>query len=153
MAGLLFGLLALVSRALEQARRTTSPPNQVNLALYFNAATFVVSALTIYALREIPSARSSAHISAPSVAKTIWEGWRFIGQTRVVRGIVIGMVGAFAAGGVVVGLGPALRQEHPARRQRGLGRRVRRDLRRPGRSACSSACASCAGSAGAGCSA
>jgi dTMP kinase len=40
------------------------------------------------------------------VAKTIVEGWRFIGKTRVVRGIVIGMVGAFAAAGVVVGFGP-----------------------------------------------
>ena len=77
--------------------------DQVNLALYFNAATFVVSALTIFALREIP--RRRGEISAPSVAKTIVEGWRYIGQTRVVRGIVIGMVGAFAAAGVVVGLG------------------------------------------------
>ncbi len=41
------------------------------------------------------------------MAKAIWEGWRFLGKTRVVRGIVFGMVGAFAAGGVVVGLGPA----------------------------------------------
>ena len=49
----------------------------------------------------------SEHISAPSVAKTIWEGWKFIGRTKVVRGIVIGMVGAFSAGGVVVGLGPS----------------------------------------------
>ena len=39
------------------------------------------------------------------MARTIWEGWRFIGRTPVVRGLVIGMVGAFAAGGVVVGLG------------------------------------------------
>jgi len=78
----------------------------VNLALYFNAATFVVSALTIYALKELPKRKVSAHISAPSVAKAIWEGWKFLGQTPVVRGLVIGMVGAFAAGGVVVGLGP-----------------------------------------------
>ena len=49
----------------------------------------------------------SEHISAPSVAKTIWEGWKFIGRTTVVRGIVIGMIGAFSAGGVVVGLGPS----------------------------------------------
>ena len=39
------------------------------------------------------------------MAKSIWEGWRFVGRTRVVRGITIGMTGAFAAGGVVVGLG------------------------------------------------
>jgi dTMP kinase len=98
VAGLIFALLAGISRVLGS--------DQVNLALYFNAATFAVSALTIYALREIPKRNVSAQISAPSVAKTIWEGWKFIGQTAVVRGIVVGMVGAFAAGGVVVGLGP-----------------------------------------------
>ncbi|MDX6338910.1 MAG: dTMP kinase [Streptosporangiaceae bacterium] len=104
IAGIVFSLLSLVSRALEGLSHyfTTNP---VNLALYFNAATFVVSALTIYALREIPKRQFSTHISAPSVAKTIWDGWRFIGRTPVVRGLVIGMVGAFAAGGVVVGLG------------------------------------------------
>jgi dTMP kinase len=104
IAGIVFSLLSLVSRALEGISHyfTTNP---VNLALYFNTATFVVSALTIYALHEIPKRQFSSHISAPSVAKTIWEGWRFIGRTKVVRGLVIGMVGAFAAGGVVVGLG------------------------------------------------
>ncbi len=104
VAGLIFSLLSLVSRALGGLSHyfTTNP---VNLALYFNTATFVVSALTIYALREIPKRQLSAHISAPSMARTIWEGWKFIGKTQVVRGLVIGMVGAFSAGGVVVGLG------------------------------------------------
>jgi dTMP kinase len=104
VAGLVFSLLSLVSRALGNLSHyfTTNP---VNLALYFNAVTFVVSALTIYALREIPKRQFSAHISAPSMARTIWDGWRFIGRTEVVRGLVIGMVGAFAAAGVVVGLG------------------------------------------------
>ena len=104
VAGLIFSLLSLVSRALGGISHyfTTNP---VNLALYFNTVTFVVSALTIYALREIPKRQLSARISAPSMARTIWDGWRFIGQTQVVRGLVIGMVGAFAAGGVVVGLG------------------------------------------------
>ncbi len=105
VAGVIFVLLALVSRALGTMSHYFAA-DQVNLALYFNAATFVVSALTIYALREIPKRNVGAHISAPSVAKTIWEGWKFLGETVVVRGLVIGMVGAFAAGGVVVGLGP-----------------------------------------------
>jgi len=99
VAGVIFGLLALAGRVLGS--------DQVNLALWFNAATFAVSALTIYALREIPKRSASAQISAPSVARTIWEGWKYLGQTGVVRGLVIGMVGAFAAGGVVVGLGPS----------------------------------------------
>jgi dTMP kinase len=99
VAGIIFALLAGIGRVLGS--------DQVNLALYFNAVTFAVSAVTIYALREIPKRQASAHISAPSVAKLIWEGWKFLGQTPVVRGLVIGMVGAFAAGGVVVGLGPS----------------------------------------------
>jgi dTMP kinase len=104
VAGVIFGLLALVSDALASISHYFVT-DQVNLALYFNSATFVVSAVTIYMLREIPKRQASARISAPSVAKTIWEGWKFLGQTAVVRGIVIGMVGAFAAAGVVVGLG------------------------------------------------
>ena len=104
IAGLLFSLLALVGRALGSVSNYFTN-TQVDLALYFNVATFLVSALTVYALKEIPRRRSSGEISAPSVAKTIVEGWRFIGQTRVVRGIVIGMIGAFAAAGVVIGLG------------------------------------------------
>ena len=109
IAGLFFGLLALVSRSLGAFSPyfSTTQVSQVNLALYFNAATFVVSAITIYMLREIPKRQVSEHISAPSVAKTIWEGWKFIGHTKVVRGIVIGLIGAFSAGGVVVGLGPS----------------------------------------------
>ena len=106
VAGVVFGLLSLISRVLGSMSPYFATVDQVNLALYFNAATFAVSALTIYVLREIPKRQASARISAPSVAKAIWEGWKFIGQTAVVRGIVIGMVGAFAAGGVVVGLGP-----------------------------------------------
>jgi dTMP kinase len=104
IAGLVFGLLALISRGLGSISPVIRT-NQVDLALFFNAATFVVSALTVFALREIPRRRECGEISAPSVAKTILEGWRFIGQSRVVRGIVIGMVGGFASAGVVVGLG------------------------------------------------
>jgi dTMP kinase len=105
LAAGIFALLAVISSAFASISPYFASANQVDLALYFNAATFVISAVTIYLLREIPKRQASAHISAPSVAKTIWEGWKFVGKAEVVRGIVIGMVGAFAAAGVVVGLG------------------------------------------------
>jgi len=105
VAGLVFALLALVSDALGHISHYFST-NQVNLALYFNAGTFVVSALTIVMLRELKR-RPAGSISTPSVLKSIWEGGKYLHQTRVVRGIVIGMTGAFTAGGVVVGLGPS----------------------------------------------
>ena len=105
IAGLVFALLAFVSSGLSHISHYFST-NQVNLALYFNTVTFIVSALTIVMLRELKR-RPTSSISTPSVLKSIWEGWKFLGQTRVVRGIVVGMTGAFAAGGVVVGLGPS----------------------------------------------
>jgi dTMP kinase len=99
----LFSVLALVSGALGRVLPffKTDP---VSLALYINAASYAVSAITVYFLREIPKRHASGKISIPSTAKSIWEGWRFIGNTPVVRGLVIGMVGAFAAAGVVIGL-------------------------------------------------
>jgi len=122
IAGLVFGLLELISRALGSVSGYfTTDFNQVNLALYFNVVTFVVSALTIFALKEIPRRQRSGEISAPSVAKAILEGGRFIGKTRVVRGIVIGMVGAFAAAGVVVGLGQVYITDTLAGGQAGWG--------------------------------
>jgi dTMP kinase len=103
IAGLVFGLLALASTALGQISHYFAS-NQVNLALYFNAATFVVSALTIFSLKQIGQ-RRRGEISSPSVARDIWDGWKFISRSGIVRGIVAGMTGAFAAAGVVVGLG------------------------------------------------
>jgi len=81
--------------------------NKVDLALYFNGASYLVSAITVYFLRQIGKREHSGHISVPSTAKAIWEGWRFIKNTPVVRGLVIGMLGAFCAAGVVIGLAPS----------------------------------------------
>ncbi len=100
----LFSVLALISVPLSHALPALNP-NKVNLALYINAATYGVSALTVFFLREIRNPRASERISQPSVAKSIWEGWRFLQQTPVLRALALGMVGAFAAAGVVVGLG------------------------------------------------
>jgi dTMP kinase len=102
VAGGVFAGLAIVSKHLSHYFST----NQVDLALYFNAASFVVSALTVFTLHQLRR-RPTEAISAPSVLKSIWEGWGYLGRTPVVRGIVIGMTGAFVAAGAVVGLGPS----------------------------------------------
>ena len=104
LAAGVFSVLALVSEGLSQVTPLFHTSN-VDLALYFNAASYFVSALTVFLLREIPKRHASGEISVPSTAKSIWEGWRFIRKTPVIRGLVIGMVGAFGAAGVVVGLG------------------------------------------------
>jgi dTMP kinase len=104
LAAGLFSVLTLVSEMISRVTPLFHASN-VTLALYFNAASYGISALTVYFIREIPKRSASGKISVPSTVKAIWEGWRFIGETPVVRGLVLGMVGAFAAAGVVVGMG------------------------------------------------
>ncbi|MGI5493337.1 dTMP kinase [Microtetraspora malaysiensis] len=77
-----------------------------DLALAVNALAYLVSAALIFTLREIPKGHT-LRVSTPPVLRQVIEGWRFVGRERVVRGLVIGMLGAFAAGGAVVGVAKA----------------------------------------------
>jgi dTMP kinase len=79
-------------------------PSPVDVALYFNAFSYLVSAFVIATLHEIPKGSSVAEGDRVSLWRTIVEGWSYVSRTKVVRGLVIGIVGAFGAGGVVIGL-------------------------------------------------
>jgi dTMP kinase len=105
-APLAAGMLALLSWATTPLGHVIPAfhANPLALALYFNGASYFVSAITVYFLRQVGKREHSGPISVPSTAKAIWEGWRFIKDTPVVRGLVIGMFGAFCAAGVVIGL-------------------------------------------------
>jgi dTMP kinase len=108
LAAGLFSVMALVIHGLSLVTpffHTHNNNSSAYLALYFNAVSYFVSALTVYFLREISNRRERGEISVPSTAKAIWDGWLFIRHTPVVRGLVIGMLGAFSAAGVVIGLG------------------------------------------------
>ncbi|MBO0847565.1 MAG: MFS transporter, partial [Nocardioides sp.] len=97
VAAAMFSVLALISKVV-----FSQPQQQANLALYINAVTFLVSAATIFFLREIPKQRGK--VSVPSILKQIVAGWKFVGSTALVRGLTIGILGAFAAGGAVIGI-------------------------------------------------
>jgi len=105
-----FTVLSLITRGLaSQWSFFTAKP--VSLALYFDALTFLFSALTIARLRSIP-ARSATERAAErrhttetrSPIRTLLDGWHYLGEDRKIRGVIIGTTGAFAAGGAVVGL-------------------------------------------------
>jgi dTMP kinase len=72
------------------------------LALYVDALTYLVSAAVIWRL-DFPEKVSHTE-RQESILRTAVDGWKFIGSTPLVRGLVLGMLGAFAAGGFVIGL-------------------------------------------------
>jgi dTMP kinase len=76
----------------------------VTLSLIFNALSFIVSGLVIATLRQIPSGPAIALEDRQGMVQVIREGWSYVVGRPLVRGLVLGITGAFAAGGVVIGL-------------------------------------------------
>ncbi|WP_090937330.1 dTMP kinase [Nonomuraea jiangxiensis] len=102
VAALLFAALSVVGDVATNVVPFMSGRDTTGIALTVNACAYLVSAFLIFTLRGIP--RRDGAISTPSVLKQVVEGWRFVGGNRLVRGLIIGMLGAFAAGGAVVGV-------------------------------------------------
>ncbi|HET6625049.1 MAG TPA: dTMP kinase [Nocardioidaceae bacterium] len=80
------------------------PNGPIDLAIYFNGVSFIVSGLVIARLKHIPRGPATGSEYDGGAIKVVVDGWKYVGQTPVVRGLVIGIIGAFAAGGVVIGL-------------------------------------------------
>lgn len=83
-----------------------------NIVVILNGALYVASALVIATrIPEISGRGSSRSERAPDQQEQLGffamfrDGLRFAMTTRLVRGLIIGMVGAFAAGGAVIGAG------------------------------------------------
>jgi dTMP kinase len=105
----IFALLSSLNRALGSGIGFFHS-NPVDLSLYFNAITFLIAAITVAGLSSIggrggPRVASEVQdVESLGFVKMIVEGWRFIGITPLVRGLVVGILGAFAAGGAVIAL-------------------------------------------------
>ena len=101
----LFAVLSLITNVL--ARHFEFFQAQpVNLALYINAVTFLVGALFVFFIPEI-SGRHAKRQSGdqPSLRFLFREGASFIRHSRLVGGLIIGLLGAFIAAGAVIGAG------------------------------------------------
>ena len=76
----------------------------VTVALVANAVSFVVSGLVIATLHDIPRGSAIQPVDRRGMWTVIAEGWTYVARTPLIRGLVVGITGAFAAGGVVIGL-------------------------------------------------
>jgi dTMP kinase len=79
----------------------------VNLALYFNAATFLVGAIIVLYIPEISGRRDNKQQRGeqPGMVALLREGASFIRSSRLIGGLIVGLVGAFVAAGAVIGAG------------------------------------------------
>ena len=103
IAALLFTFLSLFTSAFLAVIPGFSA-TAVDLALYVNAASFAFAAFTIYNLHEIPKGAAAKKSSDSGIAKSLIEGWKSVSGSKIIRGLVVGMVGAFIAAGAVIGL-------------------------------------------------
>jgi dTMP kinase len=104
LAAIVFAVLTTVGGQVQRVL----PIDEVDLALYLNALTFLVAAFVIWNLPSI-SGRRAAGAPPPkdSFFSSLKHGFSFAGHTPLVRGLVVGITGAMAAAGVIIATGQA----------------------------------------------
>lgn len=103
IAALLFAFLSLINAPLSAAFPWMKGAS-VDVALYLNAASFAFAAFTIWNLRDIPAGAAAKHEVEESVLGSLWQGWKSVRDSKIVAGLITGMIGAFIAAGAVIGL-------------------------------------------------
>ena len=102
VAALIFTFLSLFTSAFNAA--FSFNVTAVQLALYANALSFAFAAFTIWGLHEIPKGAAAKHAAESGILKSLHEGWKSVSTSKLIRGLIVGMVGAFVAAGAVIGL-------------------------------------------------
>lgn len=98
------GLFAVLSRAGAFFGGEGSALPTVFVALVMSGVAYLVIALTVwFRIPEISGRATERRAADPGLIAMLRDGASFVARTPLVRGLVIGIIGAFAAGGTVVG--------------------------------------------------
>jgi dTMP kinase len=103
IAAILFSILTLLSSAIA-AISPLIPSNSIDIALYINAISFLFAAWTVFGIKEIPKGAAAKSNNSSNVGQSLIQGWKAVSESKIIRGLIIGMVGAFSAAGAVIGL-------------------------------------------------
>jgi dTMP kinase len=103
IAAILFSILTLLSSAIA-AISPLIPSNSIDIALYINAISFLFAAWTVFGIKEIPKGSAAKSDNSANVGQSLIQGWKAVSESKIIRGLIIGMVGAFSAAGAVIGL-------------------------------------------------
>ncbi|MBN9610873.1 MAG: hypothetical protein BGO26_00985 [Actinobacteria bacterium 69-20] len=79
----------------------------INIALIFDAATYFLAASVLFATRRLIPAYLDERPPPKSVFRLVREGVGYVKNSAVMRAIYVGILGAFAAGGLVAGVAQA----------------------------------------------
>jgi dTMP kinase len=97
-------LFAVITRVGGVVGGSGSALPTVFVALVMSGVAYLVIALTVwFRIPEISGRATERRAAGPGLIAMLRDGASFVVRTPLVRGLVIGIVGAFAAGGTVVG--------------------------------------------------
>ncbi len=102
LAAILFSVLSIFITGISAAL-SLGQNSAVDLALYINALSFLFSAYTISQL-EIPKEHLKRSDVSGSLLNSLLDGGKFVSSSKIVRGLIVGLLGAFVAAGAVIGL-------------------------------------------------
>ena len=87
--------------------------NHESVAIYFDVGTFFVSAVLIATLKleRPPRSQQRRGFDFKQTFRELAEGWRFIGQSPVVRAVHVGLATGLFGGAMVVPLAPIMSSE------------------------------------------
>ncbi len=98
------GLFTLISSAGSFLPGETAETATAYVALVINGVGYLLMALTVwFRIPEISGRAAERRAAAPGLIALLRDGAKFVVATPLVRGLVTGIVGAFAAGGIVIG--------------------------------------------------
>src|SRR3954469_638336 len=98
------GLFTAISGLGEFLPGSTPEISTAYVALVLNGLAYLLTATTVwFRIREISGRAAQRREAAPGLIALLRDGARFVVSTPLVRGLVIGIIGAFTAGGVVIG--------------------------------------------------
>jgi len=103
VAALIFSVLAGVAAAISSftSKRFAST---ADLALYIDAISFLYTAWVVFGLHSIPKGPAAVSTKSENIGKSLSEGFKFVSKSKIISGLVFGMLGAFFAAGAVIGL-------------------------------------------------
>jgi dTMP kinase len=104
VASLLFALLSTVARVFPGGGQNGDARTAIVVALLFNATTFAVSATIVLLSRRLIPPTPTDRQASSNVFSLIVEGVSFLRGQPLMRALYVGVIGAFGAGGLIIGV-------------------------------------------------